>query len=263
LSVSLGQLDNRVFQELYAASEYLILDDIHNAVVQELNIRTMQSRTSDINVLLGTSAEFTADVIPYDVTSLIGKAVPCWVETQAIVQNSMTWWYPIRSVNLAQFNDYQRMGTLAAAFHGDETSSDTAQPVQYLSLTFLTGCPMRIRFDRDSQRIAMDADQIIPDNISELVVLGAQQRLIPRIKIKLAMRLRNDEVGRAIAPVVMGALDQLYAQNSLDMRPLEAQWRVWAFRDRGANTAFNKPTPSGANLYPGGRNNTWGGYGSW
>lgn len=260
MSVTLSELDNRVFMGLAAASEYLTLEDIHNAVVQRLNARTMQSRTSDINVLLGTTAEFSPDVTPYDVTSLIGKSVPCWVEVKGLLISQVQQWVPVRIVNMNQLSDYQRLGLPAVAFYGEEAANDTDQPTQYMAWTYLSGRPCRIRFDRDEQRTDLDADIIIPDNLSELVVLEAQNSLVPRVKFALAMRMRGDEELRKIAAPIMQSLTEIYAQNLIDIRPLVSQWKVWAFRDRAAQTSFDLPTPRGATMYPGGRNNSWGPY---
>lgn len=261
MSVSLSELDNRVFSGLQAAAEYLMLTDVHDATVQELNIRTMESRTSDINVLLATSDEFTPDVTPYDVTSLIGKSVPAWLEMQTVLISGVTWWYPVRCVNLNQLNDYQRAGAMAVAFYGDEPNSDTAQPTQYASFTFLPRRPCRIRFDRDNQRTAMASDIILPDNLSELIVLGAQNRLIPKIQFQIMMREGRDEKNRPFAQGLIQTLEGIRQQNMVvDMPPLIAQWMVWAYRDRSAQTSFSKPTPSSQANYPGGRNLSWGPY---
>lgn len=260
MSTSLGELDNRVFQGLAAAAEFMTLEEIHGAVVQRLNARTMQSRTSDINVLLGTTAEFTPDETPYDVTSLIGKSVPCWVEVKGLLISQIQQWSPVRVVNMNQLQDYQRLGIPAVAFYGEEADSDTAQPTQYMAWTFLSGRPCRIRFDRDEQRIDLDSDIILPDNLSELIVLEAQNSIIPRVKFALSMRMRGDEEVRKIVPAIMQSLSEIYAQNILDAKPLIGQWKVWAYRDRAAQTSFDLPTPRGASMYPGGRNNTWGPY---
>lgn len=264
MSVTLSELDNRTMQGLGSASDFMALDDVHNAVVQELNIRTMQARTSDINVLLGVTEEFTPDSLNYDITSLIGKAVPVWLEMQSVLITGSEWWQPVRNINLSMLNDFQRRGSFAVAFHGDEPDSDTEQATQYASFTFMPLRACRIRFDRDNQRTAMASDIILPDNLSDLVVLGAQNRLVPRIETEIAARMRNDEELRSIAPALIQGLDNIVAQNRMDMVALDMQWRVWAFRDRSAATAFNKLTPASSANYPGGRNNdSWGSYGAW
>mgnify|MGYP003649536137 CR=1 FL=1 len=261
MTVSLGELDSRTMLGLASAAEYLDLSDVHNAVVQRLNALTMQSRTSDVNVLLGTTDEFTPTEALHDVTSLIGKSVPCFVETYVNTVNEISYWQMVRVVNINEIDYYRNMGAFACAFYGDETSSETEQPTQYLQFTFLPSKPCRIRFDRDGQRVALNADIILPDNLSELPVLQAQNSLIPRVKFKIALDLRRDKELRLIAPMITAALGDIYMQNMVDMKPLDAQWRVWAFRDRAAQSSFNNPTPSSEAMYANGRNRGAGGYG--
>lgn len=260
---SLAELDSRCFLGLEAAAELMSVNDIHNVVVQRLNSRTMQSRTSDINVLLGTSDVFTPDATPYDVTTLIGKGVPAWVECKQNVVDEVTWWTPVRICNENQLNDYRALGAFACAFYGDEEDSDTEQPTQYLEFTYLPVRECRIRFDRDGQRIALDADIILPDNLAELIVLESQNSLIPRINAAITTRTRRDADLRQYAKELKADLMGIYAQNLVDIKPLDAQWRVWAFRDRSAQQSFNLPTPRSEDSYPMGRANTWGGYGNW
>lgn len=262
MSVSLSELDNRVFIGLEAAQEYLHLNDIHNVVVQRLNVLTSQSRTSDINVLLATSDEFVPDAIPYDITSLIGKSVPKWIECRVdITEGVADRWFPVRAVPLSQLSDYARIGALACSFHGEEPAGDDEQAIQYVSFTYLPPQTCRVRFDRDSQRTALSADILIPDNIAELVVLQAQNSLVPRVQFKLNMDLRRDKELRPIAGGILASLENIRQQNLVDIEPLYAQWKVWAFRDRQAPTSFNLVTPQSEVLYANGRTNTWGGYG--
>ncbi len=260
MAVSIAELNSRVFLSLEPAAEFLNLDRIHNAVVQKLNIRTMQTRMSDINVLIGLSDEFTPTASPHDITALIGKGVPAWIEAKTIVPSGPDWWQQIRVVNLSEINNYQAMGALAAAFYGDETASSTAQPTQYVAFSYLPNAVCRIRFDRDGQRTDPDSDMILPDNLAELIVREAQNDLIPSIKMAMAFRKRNDDELAKIAPDLLAALNEVYMQNEKTIKDLDALWKVWAFRPRDVQTSFNKPTPSGANLYPGGRNN-WNRYG--
>lgn len=263
MTVSIAELDSRVFLGLEAVAEYLDLDKIHNAVVQKLNIRTMQSRSSDLNVLLGLSAEFTPEASPYDITSLIGKGVAAWVETKSTVLNGVDWWYPARTISLAQFNDYQRLGMFAVAFHGEEAASDTAQATQYLSFTYLPSAICRIRFDRDLTRLAMADDILLPDHFADLVVMEAQNVIIPRLKFKLTMGLRRDEEGRKDAQAILASLTEVYMQNVMDIKPFDAEWQIWSYRSRSVQTSFNKPSPSGRSMYGGSRDRfgTGGGYG--
>ncbi len=259
MSTSLAELDSRCYLSLAPASEYIDLSMMHNAVVQRLNVRTMQSRDSSANVLLGTSDEFTPDDVVYDVTALIGKGVPCWIECRQVVQSDIVWWQNIRVVSLSQLNDYKMMGAFACAFYGDETASETAQPIQYVQFTFLPVGVCRIRFDRDSQRIALDSDMVLPDNFADLIVREAQNDVIPAVQLAIQMDRRRDEGGRESADRIVVALQNLYAQNDKVIREMDALWRVWAYIDRARESNFNNPTPSSPAQYVGGRNRTWGG----
>ncbi len=262
MTVSIAELDSRVFLGLEAAGELLDLDNIHNAVVQKLNIRTMQARSSDLNILLGLSDEFTPTASPYDITSLIGKSVPAWVETKSTVLNGVDWWYPTRIVPFSQFNDYQRMGKFAVSFYGEEADSDTDQATQFLAFTYLPAAVCRIRFDRDGTRKGLDSDMLLPDHFAELIIMEAQNVIIPRLKLKLNMGLRRDEEGRKDAEAIREALTEVYMQNKMDIVPFEAEYKIWMYRDRSAQTNFNNPSPSGRSMYSDFRRRG-GGYGGY
>lgn len=263
MTVSLSELDSRCYLSLAPASEYIDLSMMHNAVVQRVNVRTMQSRNSNANVLLGTSDEFTPDVNPYDITDLIGKGIPLFIETRWVAQDEISWWQNVRVVPLAQLNDYVTMGAFACSFYGDETASDTAQPTQYVKFSFLPMGVCRIRFERDSQRIALDSDMLLPDNLADLPVREAQNDLIPAIQLAIQMDRRRDEAGRESADRIVAALNNVYLQNEKVIREMDALWRNWAYIDRAKEANFTNPTPNGSQLYVGGRNRGWGsgGYG--
>lgn len=258
MTVTLAMLDDRVFLGLQPLGEYLTLPEIHSAVVARLNVRTMQSRSSDINVLLAVTDPFTVDTIPYDVTNLIGKARPAWVETLSDPIDNFDRWFPVRVVPLAQIGDYIATGMFACAFHGEEPDNELDQPTQYLTFTYIPGNSVRIRYDRDSQRTELASDILLPDNLAELVVLEAQNSLIPRLANRIAMGLRRDADGRKDAGLIIGTLNAIRDQNLIDIVPLKKQWEIYVYRDRATETSFDKLTPSGSNLYP--VSGTWGGY---
>lgn len=261
MAVSLSELDSRCYISLAPAAEYLDVSVVHNAVVQRLNIRTMKSRISTAHVLLATTSEFTPGVLDYDVTSLIGKSVPCFVEQKWVSQDTLVSWQNIRVVPLSQINDYRAMGGLACAFYGEEPAASTAQATQYLRFTYLPGQVCRIRFDRDGQRTALDANILLPDNLAELVVREAQNDLIPTMQLAIQMRLRQDEDLRKDAQGIIAALTGIFAQNLIIIKELDALWKVWAFSDRAKESNFNLPTPSSASMYGGRGGRGYGGFG--
>lgn len=263
MSTSIAELNSRVFLSLTAAAEFLDLTQVHNAVVARLNIRTMQSRNSAENVLLGTSDEFTVTDLDHDITSLIGKGVIAWVETRNANENTLVNWTNIRVVPLSQLNDYKQMGAMACAYYGDEPASATAQATQYLKFTFRPGGVCRIRFDRDGERKNLDSDTLLPGNISELIVREAQNDLIATIQTAIGFRMRSDEELRKFAPPILQGLAAMFQTNLGLIRDLDSVWRVWAFSDRAKESNFDQPTPRSSANYPGRRGgfgigNGWG-----
>lgn len=265
MAVTLAEIDNRVVRYLGDAVDFITLDDVHNATVQALNLRTMQTRSSDINVLLSVTDPFEPVALVTDVTALIGKARPAWLEIayQGVGIGDGIWWTPVRNINLSQLNDYQRAGSFACSFVIDEPAGPNPVITTHLHLTFLPiNRTMRIRFDRDAHQLDMNDEIMFPDNLSELVVMDAFEMVAPSVKMQLASRLRNDPKLQEYGAAVVGALDSRIAYNQNVKPNLEAMWKIWAFRDRSAETSFDKPTPTSSGAYPGGGRGDWGGYGT-
>lgn len=254
---------SRVCLGLEAVSEYTQLDKITNAVIQRLNVRTMQSRDSSTNVLLATTPEFVPDAKLYDVTSLIGNAQVCWLESKWNLIDQIEQWNPVRIVPLIQLSDYENMGAFAASFYMEEPNSPTDNTTSYVQFSFLPAKACRIRFNRNIVRMELDATSLLPDSLSELIVLEAQNSIISRIKLSLTMGLRRDEAGRADAKAILEVLSEVYAQNMMDIHPLELLWKTWAYRDKNEPTSFTKPTPGGRQLYSDGQfGYGYGGFGN-
>jgi len=244
MSTSISEINDRVYLELEVAAEFLSVDKIHNAVVQRHAVRTAQAGSSAVNVLLGVTPSFTPTVVDYNVSSLIGKGVPAFLEYQVGSD-----WKPMRIINLNQVADYAILGVLAAAFHSEDSASSSVEPVQYLKFTQVPGTACRIRFDRDIVRLGIADNILLPDNVSELIVKEAENMLIPRIKASIDVRCRNDKDLRVIARDLKQSLSEIQAQNQLEIKDLMALWRQWAFSDRAAESSFNKPTPSSRGQY--------------
>lgn len=246
---TLAELNDRVYMELGAAEEFAALDEIHNAVSQKHNVRVAMSQMSSVNVLLGVSAEFTPTATTYDVTALIGKGVPSFLEMEGDSSVLSPRWSPIRIVNINQLEYYAQMGVMAAAFYGEDAGDAETEAVQYVQFTSVPGGPCRIRFDKDSQRIALTNNIQLPDNVADLIVKEAQNLLIPRIKLAITMRIRQDPALKDLAADIKNDLTEIYAQNVVDIEPLKNLWKVWAFRDRANESSFNKPTPNSGAMY--------------
>jgi hypothetical protein len=251
MSTTLAELNDRVYLELgETASEFLPVDVVHNAVVQAHNLRASQTRLSSINVVLATTPQFTPTGLQYNVTSLIGDGTPIRVEYLADDGINPAQWIPMRVIPLASMSDYQAAGILAATFEGDDSATSGVDPVEYINFTFLPAGPVRIRFDRDLVRKLLTDDSLLPDHVAELMVKDAIVFVIPRLKLEIDVSSRRDPELRAIKNDLKGTLDDMRRQIlEIDGPPLIALWKNWAFRDRGAETSFNKPTPSSRGLY--------------
>ncbi len=244
MSSTFAQLNDRVYLELSMAAEFLQLDVIHNAVIQAHTLRVAQSRNSSINVLLGVTAGFTPTTKRHDITALIGKGIPAWIEFQEGSD-----WTPMRVVNLAQIADYEQLGIQAAAFEAEESGSSTTEPIQYVNFSLTPSETFRIRFDRDTYRLNLSENILLPDSVAGLIVKEAENSIIPKIKMSIDTRCRNDKALAQIAKGLKESLSEVYAQNTLEIRDLKRVWHVWAFRDRRGDVAFTKPTPSSRGMY--------------
>lgn len=246
MSTTIAQLNDRVYLELgELAAEFCDLDKIHNAVVQHNSILTAHSRESSINVLLGVTPSFTPTTTEYNITSLIGKGIPAWIEKQ----DDDDVWRPMRVVPLVQLADYTAMGMLAAAFYAEDSATGSTDPVQYVAFSFVPSTAVRIRFDRDTVKKNLTENTELPDHVAELMVKRVQNSVIPRIKAQIVLKSRNDAELRKLSKDLRDTLSEIHAQNEMDMKPLQALWKIWAFKDRGNESSFNKPTPSGRTAY--------------
>lgn len=244
MSVIIAEIDSRVLSDLDLPSEWLSIDAVHNAVVQRLNVRTMQERFGNANTLLSKSTEFTPTVLQTDITSLVSKGVPAFVEYQ--VNEVFT---PMRVVNLAELDDYYRASRMACAFWAEDTVTVGSEAVQYLQFSILPVTPCRIRYDRDAVKLRMSDKIPSLDSLAELIVLEAENSLIPRANTKIAMNFIRNEQERKDGQLIVSLLNGIYEQNVLDMKPLIRLWEVAVWGERGTETDFDRLVPSGRSLY--------------
>src|SRR5438128_1453355 len=128
MATDIATLNSRVFLGLEAATEYLSLDKVANAVLQNLNKRTMQTRSSSTHELVAISPEFTVIDLAMDITSMVGKSVIDWIECRydGIAQTNR--WIPVRVVPRVQLDSYRSMGSFACSFYSIEPNSPTDSP---------------------------------------------------------------------------------------------------------------------------------------
>lgn len=244
MGVNLAELNSRVFFGFGdLPSEYLSASDVHIAVTQKHSVRLNLSRISDINVLLSLTSEFSPSDQPLDITNLINKGVPSFVETLS----ESGGWQPIKVINIGDLAECRKIKDLACAFYGDE-SNGLRQYVQF-SITPPAKC--RIRYDKDTTPDLFTSISSLPFHVAELIVLEAMNFLIPKIKLKMLTNMnRKQQTQKDIQPY-LNVLDDIRMQNMVDIEPLETLWKTWAFRDRmGQNSNQAKRyIPLGRNLY--------------
>lgn len=241
----LAELNSRVFFGFGDSlpPEYLPLVDVHNAVTQKHSVRLNLSRISDINVLLALTSDFTASTDPIDITNLVSKGVPSFVETYSDSDG----WQPIKVVNIVNLSASKDAGETACAFYGDESNGNR----QYVQFANPPDGHCRIRFDKDNAPDLLNNTSALPNYVSELIVLEAMNMLIPRISMRVVNNQQRKKQTTQDVQLILGVLTNMRQQNTIDMQDLLNLWKVWAYRDRAAQNATEtkQPIPLGKNLY--------------
>lgn len=241
----LAELNTRVllaFADM--PQEYLLLHEVHDAVVQKHSIRLNLARISDINVLLSVSPEFMPNDEPYDITALISNGTPSFVE-----MNSADGWQRVNVVNVADIADAKNSGITACAFYGDESNGFR----QYVQFAFNPSANCRIKFDKSDSPGSIYNTSSLPAHVVDLIVLEAVNQLIPKIKMRVINNMNRKQQTTKDVQLYFNALDSLVRQNMADIENLEKLWAVWAFRDRGAqnNVQTRRRIITGRDLYGG------------
>ena len=247
MAVTIAELNSRVILGLglgFALPDFCSLEEIHNAVVRRLSVRTAWTELGTPNTAGSMSAEFTPTVVQYDITALIGKGSPLWIELKVDDR-----WQPVRVVNQTELSDFYAQGAFACAFYAQDSATEGSDLTQYVEFTFIPSAAVRIHYRRDLIRISMVDKSALPDEIAELIVLEAEQTLIPRIKMKMAMNMNRNEKSRQDLQPVFSAIEGIYMQNVVDIAPLLRLWTVQSFGEKGQAKSFNKPTPRSGGFY--------------
>jgi hypothetical protein len=247
--ITIAELIGRMYLDLPGVESYVHPTDAHRAIVSKLNVYLAFARQgSDLNILLKTSQPFIPADLLVDVSALY-TGTPCWVE----MLGPDGGYYPIRSVNLSQIQSYALLGDMACAFWSEE-SIDGSPAVNYVQFTFVPNTTCRIRYDQDTALMLLANSIQLPDHVADLVIFEAENSFIPKLKLKIAMDMRRNEEARQDVGMIMGTLDEIVARNKEDIPQLRRLWEIWAFRDRGTQNDFTKPTPTGRMLYGEGTN---------
>lgn len=246
MSISIAGLNSDAWFGLGKPDSAVIeIDDVHYETRKIVTLLTKQIRESDENQLLSTTNTFTPTASPYDITSLIGKATPAFVEILADGR-----WRPLRCVNVTDSQGYYDRGVNAASFYGEEDG--TQYIIFSYPLTSASTATYRIRYDADAVATSIAVDDIqIPDSFQPYIVLEIQQPVIMKIRRSIAEAVDNQEM-KELLQIKLETWADLYKENE---RQLETQWRpawrTWKNRARTAQNQGRLPSRSGRGLYGG------------
>lgn len=243
MATSFAELDFRVLTGLGTLpAELCDLKDAHNAVVQRVGMRTNQVRQADTNIRLSKSSEFYINSTePQNISSYLGNGDVSFVEY--FNGNNFEL---VKVVNLTLIADFINSGELVCALYSDESNQT------YIQFSIAPIGAVRVWFDANSLQKNMNSNaSAIPDVLGELVVLEAQNYLIPRIKLKITMSIKRLFDMGFDTKGMIAALDSLYAQNLGDIGMYEGQFNVHAYRDRGTQGKTKRRIPRGRDLYGG------------
>lgn len=246
MATTFAQLNSELWLALNKVERHLCdRDEMHYALRRSVTVRTGQARASDNNQPVSVSAEFTPVASPHEITALVAKGTVAWVEMQA---NSR--WQPLRSVNRVFLEEMFRQSINAVAVYGDETNKtylDFSFPVNSNSTQVY-----RIWFDVDIVPTVNTSEILIPDHLVPLLIIDAEQELIPKITLRLAESVENqDEQKRKAVMLQIAAWDGIKAQNAVNLKTKwEPLFRRWKNRSRTAQNMSRLPAKSGKGMYP-------------
>lgn len=249
MSVSVAQLNYNVFQGLGQPDVALCdLNDIHYATRNALSLLTGQSRASDNNQLLCVTNEISSATTPpldtpYDITYELEQTTPAWVEIKR-----GTRWEILKIVPKPMLEQYYQLQNPACSFYGLDQDGTS---VQYIEFSFdPTADTIRIWFDQDAVSVGLDDLALIPDNLTILTELMAQNRVIMIVKSKLASQIESEDM-RKILEIQLRTWSELYIHNTIEIQDWQRQFRIWKNRTRSAQSIRHLPRRSGKGLYGG------------
>ena len=249
MSVTVAQLNYNVWQGLGQPDKAVCdLNDIHYAVRGALTLLTGQARASDNNQLLSVTNEISNLTDPplsnnYDITYELEQTTPAWVE---ILRGGR--WETLPIVGKQRLEEWYRNGRRACAFYAIDRDGEA---VQIIDFSFdPRSSTIRVWFDQDAVFVGLDNSALIPDNLTILVELMAQQRVIMILQTKLAGQIESDETRKILEPQ-LAAWQQLYAHNLTEIEDWKRQFRVWKNRSRAAQSTRKLPRRSSKGFFGG------------
>lgn len=226
-----------------AAPEICSISEAHNAVVQVLNVRLAFARHSQTNAAAAVTPEFFPNDTGYDITNLIGGGTPVGCEVL-----EETRYVSVRAFALVDLptNNLDVIG-FGCAFETQITAG-TGEARTFVRFNVAPQKAVRIIYTSGAVVKGLEQAAQIPDTISELIVLEAENILIPRIQLRYSANLNRNENERKDAQMVIGSYNGIFASNQERIRPLLRLWEIWAFKARQPNFG-RRSTPRSGRLY--------------
>lgn len=240
----LAELVDRTLAGVAADSpEICPLPEALNAVVQALNVRIAFARLSKTNSASMFTEEFFPNALEYDITGMIGNGTP--VGCEILHEGRYVAVRHFAHERLPQ-NNLELIGT-GCAFE-KRTVEATGQTTQYVRFNAIPQAAVRIAYTSGVVANFLETDAGIPDSVTELVVLEAQNILIPRIQLRYQINLNRNDNDRRDAQVIVGTYNNLIASNAARIPDLIKLWKQWAYAPKQPLIG-RRATPRAARLY--------------
>ncbi len=244
MSSTLAELVDRTLSGVgTTAPEICSISEAHNAVVQALNVRLSFARLSQTNSAASVTAEFFPNATSYDITTMIGGGVPVGCE---VLEDARYVSVRAFGLDLLPENNLDMVG-FGCAFE-TQTNEQTNESRTFVRFNVVPQQAVRIIYSSGAVLKALDSGSVLPENISELIVLEAQNILIPKIQLRYSTNLNRDENDRKDAQLIVGSFNGIFAANQQRIGMLEQLWRIWAFKSRQPNFG-RRATPKSSRLY--------------
>jgi hypothetical protein len=187
--------------------------------------------------------EFFPNALEYDITTIISGGTPIGCEVLHEAR-----YVAVRHFSYERLpqNNFELVG-FGCAFEL-RTNPSTGETRTFVRFNVIPQSAVRVTYTTGEVISILEQDAVVPDSVSELIVLEAQQILIPRIQLKYQINLNRDDTDRKYAMQIVGTYNNILAMNAQRIEPLLQLWKVWAFAPRQP-AAGRRPTPRSARLY--------------
>lgn len=240
----LAELVDRTFSGIASPMpEICSLPQAHDAVVQALNVRLAFARHSKSNAAGSVTPEFFPNAITYDITEMIGGGVPVGCEVLEEARYVAVKHFPLDRL---PENPLDIVG-YGCAFER-QTNEITGETRIFVRFNVVPQQAVRILYNSGAVVKDLEQSAQIPESVTELIVLEAQNILIPRINLAISMNLSRNENERKDAQLIIASYNAIFVQNMQRIEPLKRLWEIWAMKSRQPNIG-RLHTPRSSRLY--------------